>query len=291
MLLASRAEAAKPAPAPQEVLGSYWTAEPGWHTEFQLRNNLISVPLVVTPVLRLANGREYPLTPVSIPPSDVVTVDVPQELEKTAPTLMEQAGTFGSVVFRFTSLQARNLYAAVMVHEMGQPIGYHIDAFGMDPGYTAGAREGICWLPHSGVNLVDMVESSSEWISYIADVSGHGVASGVLMAMFKTSIRSGLGSNVSPGELLEGVHRTLYLLKMPNMFVTAGVLQFRPGSKSVSYLLAGHPAPMRYCSQQRVIVEYASQNLPLRSTSDRRRDGGASPLTQRDQGVLPRSLF
>jgi len=114
-----------------------------------------------------------------------------------------------------------------------------------------------------GGDLVDIAESSSEWISYIADVSGHGVASGVLMAMFKTSIRSGLGSNSSPGELLDGVHRTLYPLKMPNMFVTAGVLQFRPGSKSVSYSLAGHPALLRYCSQQRVIVEYASQNLPL----------------------------
>jgi len=28
----------KNSPKPQEVFGSYWTAEPGWHTEFQLRN-------------------------------------------------------------------------------------------------------------------------------------------------------------------------------------------------------------------------------------------------------------
>jgi sigma-B regulation protein RsbU (phosphoserine phosphatase) len=83
------------------------------------------------------------------------------------------------------------------------------------------------------------------------------------MALFKASSRSGLGGNSSPGELLEGVHRTLYPLKMPNMFVTAGVLQLRPGSKSVSYSLAGHPALMRYCSQRRAIVEYVSQNLPL----------------------------
>ena len=114
-----------------------------------------------------------------------------------------------------------------------------------------------------GGDLVDIAESSSEWIAYIADISGHGVASGVLMAMLKTSIRSGLGTNRSLSGLLEGVHRTLYPLKMPNMFATAAVLQFRPGSNSVTYSLAGHPALMRYCSQQRVIVEYASQNLPL----------------------------
>jgi len=114
-----------------------------------------------------------------------------------------------------------------------------------------------------GGDLVDIAESSGEWVAYLADVSGHGVAAGVLMAMFKTSLHSGLGGNTSPGELLEGVHRTLYPLKMPNMFVTAAVLRFRPGSRSVSYSLAGHPALMRYCSQQRAIVEYASQNMPL----------------------------
>ena len=114
-----------------------------------------------------------------------------------------------------------------------------------------------------GGDLVDIAESSNESIVYIADISGHGVASGVLMAMFKTSIRSGLGAGSSPGGLLEGVHRTLYPLKMPNMFATAAVLQLRPGSKSVTYSLAGHPALLRYCSQQGAIVEYASQNLPL----------------------------
>lgn len=114
-----------------------------------------------------------------------------------------------------------------------------------------------------GGDLVDIAESPREWMAYVADISGHGVASGVLMAMLKTSIRSDLGADSSPGGLLEKVHRTLYPLKMPNMFATAAVLQLRPGSKSVTYSLAGHPALMRYSSQQRSIVLYASQNLPL----------------------------
>lgn len=57
-----------------------------------------------------------------------------------------------------------------------------------------------------GGDLVDLAESSDEWIAYIGDISGHGVAAGVLMAMFKTSIRSGLGGEGSPAELLERVH-------------------------------------------------------------------------------------
>ena len=113
-----------------------------------------------------------------------------------------------------------------------------------------------------GGDLVDIVEHPAGWMSYIADISGHGVSSGVLMAMFKTSVRSRLTNGVSPGELLAEVHRTLYPLKMPNMFVTAGVLQFC-GSNGVSFSLAGHPPLLRYSRAQSSIVEYGSQNMPL----------------------------
>jgi predicted membrane-bound mannosyltransferase len=38
----SAAYAEKPSPKPQEVFASYWTSEPGWDTELQLKNNLAS---------------------------------------------------------------------------------------------------------------------------------------------------------------------------------------------------------------------------------------------------------
>jgi len=113
-----------------------------------------------------------------------------------------------------------------------------------------------------GGDLVDIAEYPQGWITYIADVSGHGVSSGVLMAMFKTSIRSRLANGGSAGELLDEVHRTLYPLKMANMFVTAGVLQLADGNR-VNYSLAGHPPLMRYSRSQRAIVEYQAQNMPL----------------------------
>ena len=113
-----------------------------------------------------------------------------------------------------------------------------------------------------GGDLVDIVEHPAGWMSYIADISGHGVSSGVLMAMFKTSVRSSLTDGGSPGELLAEVHRTLYPIKMPNMFVTAGVLQFC-ASNGVSFSLAGHPPLLRYSRVQDCIVEYSSQNMPL----------------------------
>src|SRR5581483_5995440 len=123
-----------------------------------------------------------------------------------------------------------------------------------------------------GGDLVDLAESPAGWISYIADISGHGVSSGVLMAMFKTSIRSRMAYGGSPGELLDEVHRTLFPLKMPNMFVTAGVLQFHDGNR-VNFSLAGHPPLIRYSRAENKIIEYNAQNMPLGIIPEKRFSG------------------
>lgn len=113
-----------------------------------------------------------------------------------------------------------------------------------------------------GGDLVDLAESPAGWMGYIADISGHGVSSGVLMAMFKTSIRSRLAEGGTPGELLEQVHRALFPLKMPNMFVTAGVLQLSAENR-VNYALAGHPPLLHFSRRQNRILEYVPQNMPI----------------------------
>ena len=113
-----------------------------------------------------------------------------------------------------------------------------------------------------GGDLVDLAESPLGWMGYIADISGHGVSSGVLMAMFKTSIHSRLAEGGSPGELLEEVHRALFPLKMSNMFVTAGVLQLSAGN-CVKYSLAGHPPLLHFRRKQNRILEYLPQNMPI----------------------------
>jgi hypothetical protein len=147
--------------APQKMFAPYWTAEPGWHTEIQLRNNLITGLLVVTPVLRLATGQEYVLSPVAVAASDVVSVDVADELQKKY-SLVGQAGTYGSVLLRYDAVSHRNLYAAVMVHEIGQPVGFHIDAFGSDEQDFGSSHEGIWWLPRPGVKDALIISNASD---------------------------------------------------------------------------------------------------------------------------------
>ena len=53
-------------PTQQEVVAAYWTLEPGWNTELEIRNNLLERKLTVTPVLRTATGREIALPDVTL---------------------------------------------------------------------------------------------------------------------------------------------------------------------------------------------------------------------------------
>jgi hypothetical protein len=97
------------------------------------------------PVLRSFDGNEFSLPAVTIDSGDVVSVNLHDILPKAAPQLI---GSYGSVVFRYRTAVKRALYAAVMVHDSGHPISFHLDAFGKSDEFQAGSREGIWWLPN-----------------------------------------------------------------------------------------------------------------------------------------------
>ncbi len=112
-----------------------------------------------------------------------------------------------------------------------------------------------------GGDLVDLVPENDGWTGYVADVSGHGVSPGVLMAMFKTAVRTRMLDGCPAGHLLEGVHQAIYPLKTSNMFVTAGFLRCQGEELTLS--LAGHPALLHYRKQTADIIEYPPQDLPV----------------------------
>jgi hypothetical protein len=49
-----------------------------------------------------------------------------------------------------------------------------------------------------GGDLVDLVQDGNTWIGYLADVCGHGVPSGVLMAMVKSAVRMRVATSSEP---------------------------------------------------------------------------------------------
>jgi hypothetical protein len=131
------------APAPQELYAPYWTLEPGWSTELEIRNNLTRRELRVTPVLRTTDGNEALLAPVTLQPDEIVAVNLEAAVAAAKPELLGRTGAFGSVVFRFDANSASNAFAAAVVRREGHPIDFHFDAY--DTGSTA--VEGIWYLP------------------------------------------------------------------------------------------------------------------------------------------------
>jgi serine phosphatase RsbU (regulator of sigma subunit) len=111
-----------------------------------------------------------------------------------------------------------------------------------------------------GGDLVDVAGDGESWTGYVADVSGHGVSAGLLMAMFKTAVRTRV-KGASTTELLAEVHRALYPLKTPNMFATVGVLQWT--GRIFNLALAGHPPLLHYVQSCGEVREYPALDLPL----------------------------
>jgi hypothetical protein len=134
-----------------------------------MKNNLAAAPLTVTPVLRLASGQEVPLTPVTIPANASVSTSVNDGLQEHAPYLLGRAGSYGSVVFRFTSFHAMNLHATAVPSFHGEPVALRVHAHPAvwDPADTLradgpGSLEGIWWQPRSGLNDVLVISNSSD---------------------------------------------------------------------------------------------------------------------------------
>src|SRR5712664_1333489 len=92
--------------ADREQIVAYWTSETGWKSELQLRNNQ-SKDLTVTPALRLSDGSETSLLPITIKPQEVKSIDLDSAIAAAnAPQLV---GAYGSAALRFRSASVATL--------------------------------------------------------------------------------------------------------------------------------------------------------------------------------------
>lgn len=83
-----------------------------------------------------------------------------------------------------------------------------------------------------GGDLVDVVASDGTWLGYVADVSGHGVSSGVVMGMFKSALRMRVRHPGPLASLLDDLNTVLLPLKSGSMYVTAACVRGGAGGRS-----------------------------------------------------------
>lgn len=134
-----------------------------------------------------------------------------------------------------------------------------------------------------GGDLLDVVEKDGKVGAFVADVSGHGVRAGVLMAMIKSAARMRLLSDDSLDGLMDDLNRVVMQVKEMDMFVTVACLQFDSGN-TARFLLAGHPSILHYHKSTGQITELESNYPPTGVVANLRH-------VQADIGFEPGDLF
>ena len=126
-------------------------------------------------------------------------------------------------------------------------------------------------LPSSevGGDLVDVLESENGWVAYLADVSGHGVASGALMGMFKSAMRTRLAAGGPLGAIFDDVERVMTEVRKPGMFVTCAMVT-PSGAGVLQFVVAGHPPVLHYRRATGTVHELSTPQPPLALIDDRR---------------------
>lgn len=89
-----------------------------------------------------------------------------------------------------------------------------------------------------GGDLIDLVERNGSAHLCLADVSGHGVRAGVLMAALKASYRAALRDDPAPSEAARAVSDVLDQIREPDMFATLATVRL-DGARAAC-ALAGH---------------------------------------------------
>lgn len=118
-----------------------------------------------------------------------------------------------------------------------------------------------------GGDLLDLYETENSITCYVADVSGHGVAAGLLMGMFKSSVHTALLSKLSLSSTFNTINRSLHHLKKANMFLTASAIRFDE-SKTAEFTIAGHLPILYYRAHSNSVQQLLIKQIPLSITQD-----------------------
>jgi hypothetical protein len=138
-----------------------------------------------------------------------------------------------------------------------------------------------------GGDLVDVIDlPDGEWLAYVADVSGHGVSSGLIMGMVKSAMRLGAADAPSLSTLVRDLNRLMCSQLSPNMFVTLVAIRGH-ATGCVETMTAGHPPVLRVLGSSGRIEEGVSgEHVPIGVTPDWTFSPATLPFEEGDVLVL-----
>ncbi len=112
-----------------------------------------------------------------------------------------------------------------------------------------------------GGDLIDVVDHGDSADVILADVSGHGVRAGVVMAMLKTSFRGAATGDRRPESIASAVNEAMVSLTAGDVFATAWLLRVRREGL-VACVGCGHP-PLFRLARDGSPTQIVSDSMPL----------------------------
>jgi len=102
------------------------------------------------------------------------------------------------------------------------------------------------------------------WGILVADVSGHGVVAGTIMAMMSAAMRTSDPDILQdPAATFRYLNRHLVARRFEGQFITAFYAVFDPADCSLMFASAGHPSPRRRLPEGRVEELEVEHSIPL----------------------------
>jgi sigma-B regulation protein RsbU (phosphoserine phosphatase) len=137
----------------------------------------------------------------------------------------------------------RALLPASVPEIPGLGIGVHYETFDQAGGDMYALRP---LRPIKGGSLIeaDCCDPCGPWGVLIADVSGHGPAAAVVMAMMRAIFDAYPREPAGPAEVLEHANRHLFAKRIEQRFVTALFAVYDPDTRRLTYARAGHNPPV-----------------------------------------------
>jgi sigma-B regulation protein RsbU (phosphoserine phosphatase) len=113
-----------------------------------------------------------------------------------------------------------------------------------------------------GGDLLDVFEGDHGVVVTVADVSGHGVGAGTMMAMMKSAARVKLMDGAKLDTLVSDLNRVMFQLKDDSMFATISALRFHADG-AVEVAVAGHLPLLRVRANGGEVDVLPNEHVPL----------------------------
>jgi hypothetical protein len=120
----------------------------------------------------------------------------------------------------------------------------------------------------------------------IADVSGHGVGSGIVSAMLKSALYGQLDRDAKPAIVMKNLNETLTSLTPKNMFVTCVYMIIDYAERNISLSVAGHPPVLLSQASEKNILPLKTEGMALGLKKGVEFNELTVPLTSGDVYVL-----